>query len=393
MSETTENKTDTNNNENKINPNQKTILIMAGGTGGHIFPGLAVADILKARGWQVVWVGRIDGMEAKLVPAKGYKIAWLDFSALRGKGLGAKLALPKELLSGFWQSWKILRKYKPNVVLGMGGYISFPAGFLSAKLGIPLVINEQNSIAGLANKKLAPIATKVTTGFPNVFAYDKALQDMQGKDSPIDSKVIYIGNAVRDDIVKKFTSLDACYASHGRRLQILVIGGSLGASIFNEVIPKGIALIPPENRPEIVHQAGEKHLEILKDNYAKAGVNAHCVAFIDDMAGAYDWADLVICRAGAMTIAELLAMGKASWLVPYPHAVDDHQTHNAELLVRANAARLIPQSEFTENVVAQVQQLNRIKDLYPMSANARKIFETLPNAAEELANICEEVAK
>ena len=390
MSDKIENKDKTSNNKEN-DPNQKTILIMAGGTGGHIFPGLAVADILKSRGWNVVWVGRGDGMEAKLVPARGYEMAWLDFSALRGKGLGAKLALPKELLSGFWQSWKILRKYKPNVVLGMGGYISFPAGFLSAKLGIPLVINEQNSVAGLANRKLAPIAKKVTTGFPDVFAYDKVLQKQQGSSS--DSKVIYIGNAVRQDILKKFTSLDACYASHGRHLQILVIGGSLGAAVFNEVIPKGIALIPPENRPEIVHQAGEKHLETLKDHYAKAGVNAHCVAFIDDMAGAYDWADLVICRAGALTIAELTAMGKASWLVPYPHAVDDHQTHNAKMLVKANAARLIPQNEFTEEVVAQVQQLNRIKDLYPMSANARKIFEALPNSAEELAKICEEVAK
>jgi len=286
----------------------KTLLVMAGGTGGHVFPGLAVADLLHSRGWNVVWMGNPDGIEAKLVPERGYQMAWVRFGALRGKGLLRKLLLPVALLSGFRQAWSEIRRVKPDVVLGMGGYISFPGGMMAVLAGCPLVVHEQNSIAGLANRVLSRVATRVVCGFPEALP-----------------KSTWLGNPVRSEIAH-LPDRSGRVVDESQPLHLLVLGGSLGAAALNEMVPKGLGLLSEEERPQVVHQAGEKHLEQLQRNYQEAGVQAHCVAFIDDMAGAYEWADLVICRSGALTVAELAAAGVASILVPFPHAVDDHQT-------------------------------------------------------------------
>ncbi|HXE37302.1 MAG TPA: undecaprenyldiphospho-muramoylpentapeptide beta-N-acetylglucosaminyltransferase, partial [Azonexus sp.] len=286
----------------------KTIMIMAGGTGGHIFPALAVADKMRERSWKVVWLGNPEGMEARLVPQHGYEMAWLKFGALRGKGVLRKLLLPFNLLRGFWQAQKLIRQVRPDVVLGMGGYITFPGGMMASLFNKPLVVHEQNSVAGLANRVLAGVADRIVTGFPDVL-----------------SKGVWAGNPVRPEIARIAPPAER-FAERTGALRLLVIGGSLGAQALNEIVPQGLAMLGESDQPQIVHQAGEKHLEALKTAYAAVGVQAHCVSFIEDMAGAYDWADLVICRAGALTVAELAAAGAASVLVPFPHAVDDHQT-------------------------------------------------------------------
>jgi UDP-N-acetylglucosamine--N-acetylmuramyl-(pentapeptide) pyrophosphoryl-undecaprenol N-acetylglucosamine transferase len=351
----------------------KTIVIMAGGTGGHIMPGLAVADTLRDAGWKIVWMGNPDGMEARLVPARRYEMAWVRFSALRGKGLLRKLLLPFNLLRGFWQAWQAFGRIRPNVVLGLGGFISFPGGMMAALRGIPLVLHEQNSIAGLANKVLAGVADRVLTGFPEVL-----------------KKGQWIGNPVRPEIaVLPAPSFN--YAQRGEeRLHVLVLGGSLGAQALNDTVPKALALLPEEERPEVVHQAGEKHLEALRAAYAAAGVKGHTVAFIEDMAGAYAWADLVICRAGALTIAELACAGVASILVPFPHAVDDHQTTNARFLASAGAAILLPQNELTPERLALIRDLKR-PQLLEMAEKARAL--AMPAATQTVANVCMEIAK
>ncbi len=354
----------------------KTAVVMAGGTGGHIMPGLALADELKHRGWNVVWMGHPEGMEARLVPARGYKMSWVRFGALRGKGLLRKLLLPFNLLRGFAQSWQELARIQPALVIGMGGFISFPGGMMAALRGIPLILHEQNSIAGLANKVLAGVADRVLTGFPDTLG-----------------KAAWVGNPVRGDIAV-LPAPTLRYAEHERecpgRLRILVIGGSLGAQALNEAVPQGLALIPEAERPEVVHQSGEKHLEALRAAYAAAGVQAHAVAFIEDMAGAYAWADLVICRAGALTIAELAAAGVASVLVPFPHAVDDHQTANARFLSRAGAAMLLPQAELTPGRLAELRHLSR-DQLKEMAEKAREL--AMPDATSMVATVCEEIAK
>ncbi len=351
----------------------KTIVIMAGGTGGHIMPGLAVADTLRDAGWKVVWMGNPDGMEARLVPARKYEMAWVRFSGLRGKGILRKLLLPFNLLRGFWQAWTQFGRIRPNVVLGMGGFISFPGGMMAALRGIPLVLHEQNSIAGLANKVLAGVADRVLTGFPEVL-----------------KKGQWIGNPVRPGIaVLPAPTLN--YAQRGEeRLHVLVLGGSLGAQALNDTVPQALALLPAEERPEIVHQSGEKHLEALRAAYAAAGVQGHTVAFIEDMAGAYAWADLVICRAGALTIAELACAGVASILVPFPHAVDDHQTTNARFLASAGAAILLPQNELTPERLALIRDLKR-PQLLEMAEKARTL--AMPDATATVAQICTEVSR
>ena len=350
----------------------KTILIMAGGTGGHIFPALAVAEVMRQRGWQVEWLGNPEGMEARLVPARGFTLHGVRFAALRGKGLLRKLMLPVNLLRGFWQARRVIRQVRPNVVLGFGGYITFPGGMMAALAGVPLVLHEQNSVAGLANKVLAKVADRVLTGFPEALA--------QGQ---------WVGNPVRPEIAKLAPPAER-FAGRSGALHLLVIGGSLGAQALNETVPQGLAMLHADELPQVVHQAGEKHLETLTANYAAAGVTAHCVPFIDDMAGAFDWADLVICRAGALTIAELAAAGVASILVPFPHAVDDHQTGNARFLVNVGGAFLLPQNELTAESVALIRNYSR-GQLLEMAEKARELAK--PEAAEEVANICAECAK
>lgn len=350
----------------------KTLLVMAGGTGGHVFPGLAVADYLKDRGWNVVWMGNPDGMEAKLVPSRGYEMAGVRFTGLRGKGLLRKLMLPVTLLSGFLQARREIRRIKPDVVLGMGGYISFPGGMMAVLAGCPLVVHEQNSIPGLANRVLAKVAKRVVCGFPNALP-----------------RSLWAGNPVRPEIAQ-LGGPEERFASRQPPLRLLVLGGSLGAAAINEIVPKGIALLPEAERPLIVHQAGAKHLQTLNDNYAVAGVKATCVPFIDDMAGAYEWADLVICRSGALTVAELAAAGVASILVPFPHAVDDHQTTNARFLTSAGGAILLAQDEMTPESISLIRNYTR-GQLLQMAERARALAK--PDATAEVARVCEECAK
>lgn len=350
----------------------KTIMIMAGGTGGHIFPALAVADKMRERSWKVVWLGNPEGMEARLVPQHGYEMAWLKFGALRGKGVLRKLLLPFNLLRGFWQAQKLIRQVRPDVVLGMGGYITFPGGMMASLFNKPLVVHEQNSVAGLANRVLAGVADRIVTGFPDVL-----------------SKGVWAGNPVRPEIARIAPPAER-FAERTGALRLLVIGGSLGAQALNEIVPQGLAMLGESDQPQIVHQAGEKHLEALKAAYAAVGVQAHCVSFIEDMAGAYEWADLVICRAGALTVAELAAAGVASILVPFPHAVDDHQTGNAKFLVNVGGAFLLPQSELTPDSIALIRNYSR-SQLLEMAEKARSLAK--PDATDEVANICAESAK
>jgi UDP-N-acetylglucosamine--N-acetylmuramyl-(pentapeptide) pyrophosphoryl-undecaprenol N-acetylglucosamine transferase len=349
-----------------------TLLIMAGGTGGHIFPGLAVADAVKAAGWRVVWMGNPDGMEARRVPGRGYEMAWVRFTALRGKGWLRKLLLPFNLLRGFWQARRELKRVKPDVVLGMGGFIAFPGGMMASLQGIPLVLHEQNSVAGLANRVLAVVADRIMTGFPQVLR-----------------KGEWCGNPVRPEIA----ALPPPAERYGERtgpLHLLVVGGSLGASALNETVPQALARLPESGRPEVVHQSGEKNIAALGRIYAGAGLKAHLVPFIEDMAGAYAWADLVICRAGALTVAELAAAGVASILVPFPQAVDDHQTGNARFLSSAGAAILLPQRELNPERLALIGNLAR-DQLLQMAEKARALAR--PEATAAVAKACMELAR
>jgi len=376
----------------------RSILIMAGGTGGHIFPALAVADILRAQGWLVTWLGAPHSMEAELVPKHGYDMAWVQFSGVRGKGLLRKLMLPINLLVALWQSATAIFRHRPDVMLGMGGYITFPGGMMAALLRRPLVIHEQNSIAGLSNRILARIAQRVLSGFPNVL-----------------SNAAWCGNPVRSSIAE-LSDPHTRYMARSGTLNMLVVGGSLGAKALNEALPKALALLMEQdqlngNTPlpnplpqagegdkgslrecpfNVVHQTGKQHFEAVQQLYRQAGVQADIRPFLDDMAACYAAADVVICRAGALTIAELATAGVASILIPFPFAVDDHQTHNARFLSERNAAILLPQSELNAEKLAQLlRELTREK-LLAMAQQARDVAKT--DAAQQVAQVCAELA-
>ena len=349
----------------------KTLMVMAGGTGGHSFPGIAVAEELRARGWRIVWMGNPEGMEARIVPPRGYDTAWVRFGALRGKGLLRKLLLPVNLLSGFWQALREIRRVRPDVVLGMGGYITFPGGMMAALLGRPLVLHEQNSVAGLANRVLARVADRVLSGFPEVL-----------------EQAEWMGNPVRAEIAAVLPPAERMAGRSGP-LRVLVVGGSLGAAVLNETVPQALLRLPAEQRPVVVHQAGERQIEALRAAYARAQVDGELRPFIDDMAAAYADADLVICRAGALTVAELAAAGVASLLVPFPYAVDDHQTGNARFLADRGGAYLLPQSELTPDRLAGIlSSLDRGRLLH-MAENARALAK--PLAAVAVAHVCAEL--
>lgn len=353
----------------------RTIMIMAGGTGGHIYPAISVAEYLRAQGWQIVWLGSKAGMEARIVPPHGYVMAWIRFSGLRGKGLLRALMLPFNLLIAFWQSMHAIFAYRPDVVLGMGGYVAFPGGLMASLFARPLVIHEQNSVAGLTNRVLARLADRVLVAFPNSF-----------KNQYLES---WVGNPVRADI-GAMAAPEARYQARGNRLNVLVLGGSQGASILNTTLPRALALIPQARRPHITHQSGAAHIDELRAAYAAAGVQAETLPFIDDMAARYAQSDLVICRAGASTIAEIAAAGVASVLVPLPSAVDDHQTHNARFLADRGAAILIPQSEFTAENLAQFLQGFARDKLLVMAQAARTAAK--PDATSAVAHVCMELA-
>jgi len=346
-------------------------MIMAGGTGGHVFPGLAVAELLRRSGWRVVWLGAKTGMEAALVPKRGYDMAWVSFSGVRGRGPLAFLLLPLRLLVAFWQSARAIFAYRPDVVLGMGGYISFPGGMMAALLGKPLVVHEQNAIAGLANKVLAGVADRVLCAFPGA---------LKGAS--------LTGNPVRPEIAAIATPENR-YAERSGPLRVLVVGGSLGAQTLNDVVPRAVALLTGE-RPVLTHQSGAQHVDSLRRAYSAAGVPAETSAFIEDMAAAYAEADVVVCRAGATTVAEVAAAGVASVLIPYPHAVDDHQTANARFLADAGAAVLVPQSELSAERLAEVLAGFDRARLRDMARRARSLAR--PGAASAVAMACAELA-
>ncbi|ASL44468.1 UDP-N-acetylglucosamine--N-acetylmuramyl-(pentapeptide) pyrophosphoryl-undecaprenol N-acetylglucosamine transferase [Burkholderia sp. AD24] len=359
---------------------QRTLMVMAGGTGGHVFPGLAVAHLMQAWGWKVVWLGNPAGMEATLVPKHGIPMEYVRFGGLRGKGLKTKLMLPLNLLRACTQSLSVLRRVKPDVVLGMGGYITFPAGLMTALSGRPLVLHEQNSIAGLANKVLAKLAKRVLVAFPNALPHGE-----------------WTGNPIREELARAIAP-KARYAQRSGPLNVLVVGGSLGAAALNEVVPRAVALLAPNERPRIVHQAGAKHIEALRENYAAAGLqtagveqnSVELVAFIDDMTSAYANADLVICRSGAMTVSEISAVGVAAFFVPFPFAVDDHQTTNAAFLAGNGAALVVQQRDLSAEMLADWLRSQTRASLADMAERSRSLAK--PDATEQVAQICASVA-
>jgi UDP-N-acetylglucosamine--N-acetylmuramyl-(pentapeptide) pyrophosphoryl-undecaprenol N-acetylglucosamine transferase len=356
------------------NLSKGTLMVMAGGTGGHVYPAMAVADYMQALGWRIVWLVTEGGMENRLIKDKAYNKAMITMRGVRGKGLLGWLLLPFKLALALKQSFSAIWQHKPNVVLGMGGFAAFPGGLMAKLLGKPLVIHEQNSIAGLTNKTLSLFANKVLVAFPSAFK----------------ANALLVGNPVRNDITKCAIPEER-YKGRSGKLRLLVVGGSLGAAALNEVIPKALATLKEESRPEVIHQAGEKHIAALQANYQAAGVQADAKAYIQDMAEMYAWADLVICRAGALTVAELACVGVASVLVPFPHAVDDHQTYNAKYLSESGAAVLIQQTAFSVEKASDVLGNLTRKACLEMAINARALAK--PEATHSVANICIELAE
>ena len=350
---------------------QQPILVMAGGTGGHVFPALAVAEDLRERGEQVVWLGTRAGIEARVVPAANIAIEWLNVQGLRGKGLLSLLLAPLRLLRACWQAQRILRHTRPKAVLGMGGFASGPGGLMAWLMRIPLFLHEQNAIAGLTNRILHRFASRTYVAFP------QAAQTLTG--------ATCIGNPVRAGFTRLEAPGQRLQARTGQPLQLLVIGGSLGADALNRLVPQALACLEPDERPLAQHQCGERHVETCQEHYASAGVNADIVTFIDDMPAAFAWADLVVCRAGALTIAELSAAGVASLLVPFPYAVDNHQYHNALFLERADAAQVLIEAELTaEQLALKIRFFQQNRDrLVAMAINARAQFQA--DAAARLA--------
>jgi UDP-N-acetylglucosamine--N-acetylmuramyl-(pentapeptide) pyrophosphoryl-undecaprenol N-acetylglucosamine transferase len=351
---------------------RKTALVMAGGTGGHIFPGLAVAEALREAGWRVHWLGAPDSMESQLVPPRGFAFEPVAFGGVRGKGIQTLALLPLRLLRAFWQSLQVVRRVQPDVVLGLGGYISFPGGMMASLWSKPLVLHEQNSVAGLANKVLAQLADRVFTAFPGVFKTGQ-----------------WVGNPLRRAFTEQATPAER-FAGRSGLLRVLVVGGSLGAKALNDIVPQALALMPEASRPQVIHQSGAKQIEALRANYAAAGVQAELTPFIDDTASAFAQADLVICRAGASTVTELAAVGAAALFVPFPFAVDDHQTTNAQFLVAHGGGWLVPQAELTaQNLAERLTALSRdtLQDV-AQKAHAQK----KTNATRELVMACEELA-
>lgn len=348
-------------------------MVMAGGTGGHVYPAMAVADYLKSLGWKIVWLCTEGGMENRLIEGKGYDKSTISMRGVRGNGLLGWLLLPAKLIKAFAQSLKALKLHQPNVVLGMGGFAAFPGGLMAKMLGKPLVIHEQNSVAGLTNKVLAKVATRVLAAFPAAFG----------------SKAQLLGNPVRNDIAT-LAAPEARFAGRMGALRLLVVGGSLGAATLNKIVPQALAQLPVEARPIVVHQAGVKHIEALNKYYQEAGVVADTRAYIEDMAGQYAWADFVICRAGALTVAEISAVGIGSLMMPFPFAVDDHQTTNAEYLVKNGAALCMQDNTVDAKRLAKVlNELSREKCL-EMAIKARALGK--PEATADVAGVCMEVA-
>ena len=355
-----------------------TVMITTGGTGGHVFPGLAVANELKGRGAQVFWLGTNDGMESRLVPKNGVEFEGLDFRGVRGKGLKRLLLGPYAILSACWQARRVLTRRKPNVVVGFGGFVSFPGALMAVAQNRPLVIHNLDARPGLANRVLRFGADRVLTGFPGTFG------------ATADGDPQWVGNPLRAEIAAVAPPAER-FAGRSGPLRLLVVGGSLGAIALNERVPKALALIAAETRPRVVHQAGEQHIDMLRAAYANAGVEAECLPFIDDMANRYAQADIVVCRSGATTVAELSAIGVASVLVPFPFAADDHQVDNARQLAGRGAAEMILQRDLTPERLAQWLAKATRKKLLAMANAARALRKV--GATERVADVCLDLAR
>ena len=351
----------------------KTALIMAGGTGGHIFPGLAVAHELRQRGWQVHWLGAPGSMEERLVPPQGFAFEPVEFSGVRGKGFASLLGLPARLLKALRQARAAIHRVRPDVVVGLGGYITVPGGVMARFTGTPLVLHEQNSVAGMANKLLARWASRVFTAFPNALAGAE-----------------WVGNPLRPEFTRQAEPAER-FAGRSGPLKLLVVGGSLGARALNTVVPQALALMPESQRPQVTHQSGAKQIDELTRNYAQAGVQAQLTPFIDDAVQAYADADVIVCRAGASTVTELAAVGAAAVFVPFPSAVDDHQTTNARFLVDAGAGWLVQQTELSAQKLADMLSNTKRETLLICAQKAKKMQKL--DAAQRVADACEEVAR
>jgi UDP-N-acetylglucosamine--N-acetylmuramyl-(pentapeptide) pyrophosphoryl-undecaprenol N-acetylglucosamine transferase len=351
------------------------VLIMAGGTGGHVFPALAVARVLRERGISVVWLGVPGSMEARLAPANGFPIEWVQVGGVRGKNLKTRLLAPLRVLRAVWQAWRILRRVRPRAVLGFGGYVSGPGGIAAWLLRIPLLIHEQNATAGMTNRVLARFASQVLEAVPGSFG------------PKVGARARTIGNPVRADIVA-LPAPEVRFASRDSRSRLLIFGGSQGAQRLNAALPDALALLTPEHRPQVRHQTGERGLGETRAHYLQAQVEAEVLPFIDDMAKAYAWADLAVCRAGAMTVAELQAAGLGAIFVPLGLAADDHQTKNAGVLVAVGAARIIPERELTaERLSAIIADLTANRAALLKMAEAARA-QRVTDAATRLADEC-----
>ena len=354
-----------------------TIVIAAGGTGGHVYPALEIAKRLRARGINVEWLGTHKGLEAELVPGQGFKLHALSLGGLRGKGLFRLLLAPLMLIAALGSSVKVLRSVRARLVLGMGGYAAGPGGVAAWLVRVPLFIHEQNAVPGLTNRILSRLASKVMEAFPGSF----------------DPRVgaLHAGNPVRADI-GALPEPETRLANRAGPIRVLVLGGSQGARAINRVLPAALEALPSRELVEVRHQAGSRHLEDTRALYAGAGVDVEPLAFIDDMAAAYAWADLVICRAGAMTVCELAAAGVAAVLVPFPHAVDDHQTRNARFLSDAGAAVLVRESDLTPALLRELllEFASARERLLTMATRARRL--SVPDAAERVTSWCMEAA-
>jgi len=350
----------------------KTALVMAGGTGGHIFPGLAVAEELRARGWTVHWLGTPGSMESRIVPPQGFAFEPIDFSGVRGKGLVTLALLPLRLLRAFWQALAVVRRVRPDVVVGLGGYVTFPGAMMAVLCGKPLVVHEQNSVAGLVNKVLAGVADRVFTAFPDALR-----------------RGAWVGNPLRTAFTRQAPPEER-FAGRSGPLRLLVVGGSLGAKALNDIVPQALALIPADRRPVVTHQSGASQIDALRANYAAAGVQAALTPFIDDTATAFAEADLIVCRAGASTVTEIAAVGAAAVFVPFPHAVDDHQTANARFLADAGGGWLVQQRDLSAESLSQLLQNTERAALLERALKAKTMQKI--HATREVANACEELA-
>ena len=354
-------------------------MITTGGTGGHVFPGLAVAAKLLARGCRVFWLGTREGMEARLVPQHGVEFESVAFRGVRGKGLRTLVLGPFALLAACIDSLRVIRRRRPNVVLGFGGFASFPGALMGVASGKPLIVHDSNAVPGLANRILAYGADRVLLGFPGALSGSAA------------KHATWVGNPLRDAIVAMAPPAQRFDGRSGP-LRVLVVGGSLGAAALNDAVPAALAAIPSERRPIVVHQSGERHIGALRAAYAKAAVEAECVAFIDDMAARYAWADLVICRGGALTVAELAAAGLGAIIVPLPGAIADEQTANARFLVDAGGAIAMSQAELTGSdapLAGALAALTRA-DALTMALAAHRVGKR--DAADRVADACIELA-